>query len=87
MSSDNDMLKDIIIEIDLSEIDDSDYQSDGWAIIHLTPDGEYIKGLHYVEDHEFVYTEYIPENDIDIDDMIMYGNVQDRLLKITKLLK
>ena len=53
-----------LMEIDLSGIDQDDLDGDGLAIIHLTPDGIYLKGLHYVEDEDYRYTDYIPENDI-----------------------
>lgn len=78
---------DYIMEIDLSGIDQDDLQGDGWAIIHLTPDGVYLKGLHYVEDKDFHYTDYIPENDIGENDMIMYGRIEGCVLKVTDLLK
>lgn len=76
-----------LMEIDLSGIDQDDLQGDGWALIHLTPDGVYLKGLHYVEDEDFHYTDYIPENDIGDNDMIMYGKVEGYTLKVTDLLK
>lgn len=78
---------DYILEIDLSGVDQEDLQGDGCAIIHLTPDGVYLKGLHYVEDEDFRYTDYIPENDIGENDMIMYGKVEGHALKVTDLLK
>jgi len=76
-----------IFEIDLSGVDQEDMQGDGWAIIHLTPDGVYLKGLHYVEDEDFRYTDYIPKNDIGDNDMIMYGKIEGHALKVTDLLK
>ena len=76
-----------IIELDISGIDKDDYFEDGWALIHLTPDGEYIKGLHCVQDQDFHYTDYIAENDIGENDMIMYGKIEGTSLKIIDLLK
>jgi len=76
-----------LMEIDLSGIDQDDLDGDGLAIIHLTPDGIYLKGLHYVEDEDYRYTDYIPENDIGNNDMIMYGKVEGCVLKVTDLLK
>lgn len=78
---------DCIMEIDLSGIDPDDLAGDGWAIIHLTPDGVYLKGLHYVVDKDFHYSDYIAENDIGDNDMIMYGKVEGHALKVTDLLK
>jgi len=79
--------KEYIMEIDLSSIDQDDLTGDGWAIIHLTPDGVYLKGLHYVEDEDYRYTDYIPENDIGENDMIMFGKVEGCILKVTDLLQ
>ena len=79
--------KDIIIEIDISNIDEDDYFGDGSAILHLTPDGKYIKGLHYVEDSDFHYNDYIAENDIGEHDMIMFGVIKSRTMGIVNLLK
>lgn len=76
-----------LLDIDLSGMDEDDYFGDGWAIIHLTADGVYAKGLHYVEDEDYQYTDYIPENDIEKNDMIMYGKVEDYTLKVIDLLK
>ncbi len=76
-----------IMEIDISGIDEGDYFGDGWAFIHLTPDGVYIKGLHYVEDQDSHYTDYIPENDIGENDMIMYGKVVGTSMRFVDLLK
>ncbi len=79
--------EDVIIELDLSEVQDEDYIGEGPAIIHLTPDGEYIKGLHFVEDADFEYTDYIPEYYIGDEDMIMSGIIEDKTLYVTNLLK
>lgn len=79
--------EDCLMEIDLSGIDPDDLQGDGWAIIHLTPDGVYLKGLHYVVDEHSRYTDYIPEHDIGDNDMIMFGKVEGCNLKVTDLLK
>ena len=79
--------EDVIIELDLSEVQDEDYLGEGLAIIHLTPDGEYIKGLHFVEDTDFEYTDYIPEYYIGDEDMIMSGIIEDKTLYVTNLLK
>lgn len=87
MYSDDYVLHHTIIEIDISGVDKDDYFGDGWALIHLTSDGEYIKGLHYVEDQNFHYTDYIAENDIGENDMIMYGKIEGTSLKIIDLLK
>lgn len=76
-----------LMEIDLSGIDEDDYFGNGMAIIHLSADGVYVLGLHYVEDEDFEYTDYIPENDIGENDMIMYGKVEDYKLKVIDLLK
>lgn len=76
-----------LIEIDISTIDEDDYLSNGWALIHLTPDGKYMRGLHYVEDADFKYTDYIAEYYMDENDMVMYGKVVDYTLKVTDLLK
>ena len=80
-------IEECMMEIDLSGIDQDYLAGDGWAIIHLTPDGVYLKGLHYVVDEAYRYTDYIPENDIGENDMIMYGKVEGRFLKVTDLLK
>lgn len=87
MSSEINSKRNIIIEIDVSCFDQEEYFDDGWAILHLTPDGEYVKGLHYVEDTKFHYTDYIAENDIGDNDMIMFGKIDGSSLKITDLLK
>jgi hypothetical protein len=87
MYTDKELEQNIIIELDISEIDEDDYLGDGWALIHLTPDGEYIKGLHYVEDPEDIYTDYIPDNDINDNDMIMLGKIEGKILKVTNLIK
>lgn len=79
--------EDCIMEIDLSGIDQEDLEGDGWALIHLTPDGVYLKGLHYVVDEDTRYADYIPENDIGENDMIMFGRVEGCVLKVTDLLK
>ena len=76
-----------LMEIDLSGIDEDEYFGDGMAIIHLSADGVYVLGLHYVEDDDFEYTDYIAENDIGENDMIMYGKVEGYTLKVIDLLK
>ena len=77
-----------IITIDISIMkDDDDFQGDGWALIHLSPDGSNIKGLHYVDDKEFEYTDYIAEYYIGEHDMIMYGKVEGCVINIVDLLK
>lgn len=77
-----------LMKIDISIMkDDDDYSGDGWALIHFTPDGSNIKGLHYVEDNEFVYTDYIAEYYIGEHDMIMFGKVQGCIFHVIDLLK
>jgi len=77
-----------LMKIDIAIMkDDDDFLGDGWALIHLSPDGSYIKGLHYVEDKEFEYTDYIAEYYIGEHDMIMYGKVQGCIFHVIDLLK
>jgi hypothetical protein len=40
-----------------------------------------------VVDNNHHYTDYIPENDIGENDMIMFGRVEGCVLKVTDLLK
>ena len=75
------------LTLDISMIDKDDYYGNGWALLHLTLDGEYIKGLHYVDDDDFKYTDYIAEYYIGENDMILFGKIDGYDLKVTDLLK
>ena len=88
MYTDEQVQHHVLMKIDITIMkDDDDFLGDGWALIHLTPDGSSIKGLHYLEDKEFDYTDYIAEYYIGEHDMIMCGKVQEGIFHVIDLLK